>query len=237
MHSNWVAGGARVEGKGPEGEILLCAPKSEATVHDIWFVAGLEGTGSNDFSLEDVFVPTSHTRLRYGATPQRGGALYRQPQALFVANEVSPVAVGIARRALDDMVGLARGTVRGASGMPLIDRSAFLKTLGRAEAKWVSARLTYRAAVQEAWDRAVEDLPFDDALVVTLRSRHTFAVEVCAELVAEIFRYGGGRVLALSNPMQRHYRNLIAATQHLANTEENFELAAQAIVERLDDES
>ena len=234
MHSSWVSGGAKVEGKGPESDILLCAPKSSATVHDTWFVAGLEGTGSNDFSLEDVFVPTAHTRLRSGAQAQRGGALFQQPQSLFVANEITPVAVGIARRALDDMVGLAGGTVRGASGPALIDRAAFLKTVGRAEAKWLAARLTYRSAVQAAWDRSVEGLPFDDGLVAILRSQHTYAVEICTELVADIFRYGGGRVLALDNPMQRHYRNLIAATQHLANTEENYELAAKAIVERMD---
>ncbi|OJX65726.1 MAG: hypothetical protein BGO95_04605 [Micrococcales bacterium 73-13] len=237
MHSSWVAGAARVEGGEPGEEILLCVPKSSATVHDIWFVAGLEGTGSNDFSLEDVFVPASHTRRRADAPPQRGGPLFRQPQSLFVANEITPVAVGIARRALDDIVVLARATVRGATGVPLIDRAAFQKTLGRAEAKWLAARLVYRAAVQEAWDRSVEGLPFDDGIVATLRSRHTFAVETCTELVAEVFRYGGGRVLALNNPMQRHYRNLIAATQHVANTEENYELAAMAIVERSDDES
>ncbi len=114
MHSSWVSGAARVEGRGPEDTILFCAPKSSATVHDTWFVAGLEGTGSDDFSLDDVFVPASHTRLRVDETPKRGGALFRQPQSLFVANEITPVAIGIARRALDDMVGLARNTVRGA---------------------------------------------------------------------------------------------------------------------------
>ena len=140
MHSSWVAGAARVEGGEPGEEILLCVPKSSATVHDIWFVAGLEGTGSNDFSLEDVFVPASHTRRRADAPPQRGGPLFRQPQSLFVANEITPVAVGIARRALDDIVVLARATVRGATGVPLIDRAAFQKTLGRAEAKWLAGR-------------------------------------------------------------------------------------------------
>ena len=37
----------------------------------------------------------------------------------------------------------------------------------------------------------------------------------------------GGRVLALSNPMQHHLRNALAARQHLALSEENYEAAGR----------
>jgi hypothetical protein len=41
-------------------------------------------------------------------------------------------------------------------------------------------------------------------------------------VVVQIIRYGGGRVLALSHPMQRHLRNLLAARQHVYVSEENL---------------
>jgi hypothetical protein len=46
-------------------------------------------------------------------------------------------------------------------------------------------------------------------------------------VVSDLFRYGGGRVLALSNPMQRHLRNALAARQHLALSEEGYEAAGR----------
>ena len=60
-------------------------------------------------------------------------------------------------------------------------------------------------------------------LAVTTAS--VYAVETCADVVSDLFRYGGGRVLALANPMQRHLRNVLAARQHLALSEENYEAA------------
>jgi indole-3-acetate monooxygenase len=49
--------------------------------------------------------------------------------------------------------------------------------------------------------------------------------------VSDLFRYGGGRVLALSNPMQRHLRNVLAARQHLALSEENYEAAGRFLLQ------
>jgi hypothetical protein len=48
---------------------------------------------------------------------------------------------------------------------------------------------------------------------------------------ATLFRYGGARVLALSNPMQRHLRNSLAARQHVALSEEHYETAGRYLLE------
>jgi indole-3-acetate monooxygenase len=39
-------------------------PKSNARMTEIWHVIGLKGTGSNKFSVEDLFVPQRHTATR-----------------------------------------------------------------------------------------------------------------------------------------------------------------------------
>jgi alkylation response protein AidB-like acyl-CoA dehydrogenase len=50
-------------------------------------------------------------------------------------------------------------------------------------------------------------------------------------VVSDLFQYGGGRALALSNPMQRHLRNALAARQHLALSEENYEAAGRYLLQ------
>ncbi|HVW18458.1 MAG TPA: acyl-CoA dehydrogenase family protein [Solirubrobacteraceae bacterium] len=230
-HADWVIGGAVPEGGGPADALWVCVPIGEATIHDNWHVAGLQGTGSNDVSVEDVLVPAELAVRAVGEPPKRGGPLYEQPPMVFVGNELGPVAVGIARRAVDDMIALASGTARKAAGSRLSDRVAFHKALGRAEARIASARALQREAVVLGRDSTRAGL-LDDGVVATVMARVTLTLETCLETVAELFRYGGGRVLALDHPLQRHYRNALAAAQHVYVTEENFEAAGRALLDR-----
>jgi indole-3-acetate monooxygenase len=222
-HSEWLAGGCAIAGR--DGALLAAVvPKSEATLHDTWYAAGLQGTGSGDFSLSEVFVPAARTVDLLQASALRGGSLFRLDPLLFVSNELSPVVVGVARRAVDDMVALAASTARGA-GAALSERAAFHKSLSRAECRLRAVGLLYRTAVAETWAAGAG---MSEAFRTGVRAQHTFVVEECADLVGDIFRYGGGRVLALSHPMQRHLRNLTAAAQHVYVTDENYELAGRA---------
>ena len=69
LHSERVVGGCLVTRGGElqarsDGSIDYCAvflPRDEVTVHDMWFTTGLAGTSSNDYSVDDVFVPAHHT--------------------------------------------------------------------------------------------------------------------------------------------------------------------------------
>lgn len=226
-HADWLVGGCRVAGR--EGaQILVVVPKSEATRHDTWYVAGLQGTGSGDFSLHEVFVPGGRAFDWFGTPASRGGDLFKQARALFVSNELSPVVVGVARRAIDDMYALAGATDRRLSGVRVSDRAAFHKDISRAECRLRAMRLLYRDTVEECWTAARTGAEPDATFVPRQLAQHTLVAEECMELVAQIIRYGGGRVLALDHPMQRHLRNLIAARQHVYVSEENYEQAAKA---------
>lgn len=231
-HSNWVLGAAKVEGlpeESPGSEIVFVAEKDSATVYDNWHVAGLQGSGSSDFSLEGVFIPEDLTHDRRSGRRSRGGPLFRQEGILFVGNEVPAVCVGIATRAIDDMVAMADQSRR-IGGASLGERPVFHKELGQAKTKVAAARLFYRDAIGSAFDAACAGLAVPDDIQRAAAVAQPFVAETCFDVVADLFRYGGGRVLALSNPMQRHLRNLLAARQHIAATEEHYEMSGRALV-------
>lgn len=227
-HADWVVGGCMVEGEG--GPRFVTVPRAQATLHDTWHVAGLQGTGSDDMSLEAEFVPEAQTIDWAEAPARRGGALYRQPKALFVGNELSPVALGIARRALADMVEMAGGTSRSAGGHVLGDRAVFQRELGRGAARLAAVGALSREAVEEAFALGRSGDEPSPGVVERILAQHTYVVEVCAEVVGDLFRYGGGRALSLSNRMQRHLRNLLAVRQHVYISEESYELAGRAML-------
>jgi alkylation response protein AidB-like acyl-CoA dehydrogenase len=210
--------------------IVFLVPKDQAEVIDNWHVAGLQGTGSLDFSLDGVFVPAEMT-YRLGAPAVRGGDLFRLGMPAFVSNEVPPLAVGLARRALDDMTELAMHTARFPGGPTVSERAVFHKELGRAETRIKAARAVHREAMAQAWETAVAGTVPGEEIQLAVTTASIYAVETCTDVVSDLFRYGGGRVLSLSNPMQRHLRNVLAARQHIALSEEHYEAAGRFLLQ------
>jgi indole-3-acetate monooxygenase len=230
VHASWIIGAFRAEGEpaAHEGQpiVVFVLPKDQAEVIDNWQVAGLQGTGSMDFLVDGQFVPQDMT-YELGAAAVRGGDLFRLGMPAFVSNEVPPFCLGMARRALDDTTALAAHTTRWAGGAKLSERAVFLKELGRAEVKVKAARLAHRDAVTQVWATAREGTAPPESQQLALTIASVFAVETCAEVISDLFRYGGGRVLSLSNSMQRHLRNALAARQHIAVSEEFYEAAGR----------
>jgi len=223
-HADWlIAGFAPADSE--RGQVAV-VPKADVEVIDTWRVAGLQGTGSPDFRMDEVFVPAELTFPRSGGTG-RPGALYRQEEHVFLSNEVPPLCVGLARRALDDMTELAGGTARFPGGATLGERAVFHKELGRAETKIRAARLVHREAVAAAWAAALAGTDAPDSVHAALTAASIFAVETSAEVIADLFRYGGGRVLSLAHPMQRYLRNALGARQHIGVSEEFYETAGR----------
>jgi indole-3-acetate monooxygenase len=210
--------------------MVFTVPKAQAEVIDNWHVAGLQGTGSLDFSVDGVFIPEELT-YDLGSPAVRGGDLFRLGMPAFVSNEVPPFAIGLARRALDDMIELSTHTARFPGGPTVSERAVFHKELGRAETRIRAARAVHREAMAAAWESAVAGATPGEELQLAATTASVYAVETCADVVSDLFRYGGGRVLALTNPMQRHLRNVLAARQHLALSEESYETAGRFLLQ------
>jgi alkylation response protein AidB-like acyl-CoA dehydrogenase len=242
LHSDWLIGAFSVPsadagsgrqaslGAGLGPMVVFACPKAAATLIDNWHVAGLQGTGSLDWSVTGLAVPASRC-YELGIPAVRGGDLFRLGMPAFVSNELPPLAIGLARRALDDMTELATRTARFPGGPAVSDRAVFHSELGRAEVKLNAARLVHRDAMAACWSAAESGDTPPAGLQVAVTTASVWAVETCAEIVTGLFRYGGGRVLALASPMQRHLRNVLAARQHLALSEEHYEAAGRLRLE------
>jgi hypothetical protein len=58
-----------------------------------------------------------------------------------------------------------------------------------------------------------------------------FAVETCAEVIADLFRFGGSRMLSLSGLLQRQLRDVLGARQHIGVSEQFYEIAGRLRVQ------
>lgn len=231
-HSQWVSAQTRISetGNGSNATKLLNVvfPTSEAEIHDNWHAAGLKGTGSNDFSVKDLFVPREFTLDRGAAEPKRGGAIYRLGMPGFVAVEHAAFAFGLGNTALNAIIELAQSKQRGYNHpVSLAARPTFQRAIGEGGLRLRAARALVVEILEEVWAAVSSGMAPDPRMQVEMRSSATLATDVAADVITQAFRFGGGAGLYLSSPLQRCLRDINAAAQHLMVSESIYETQGQ----------
>jgi alkylation response protein AidB-like acyl-CoA dehydrogenase len=233
-HSRWVSATARGFGGGEEmlKRYTVVFPTAAVHIHDNWQVAGLQGTGSCDFSAADLFVPAAFAWDSDLARPYRGGPLYGLSLPGFVANEHAALAVGIARRALNTLVEIAESTQRGL-GLKvslLASRPTVQRAIARADLQLRAARALAIEVFEEVWAVVAAGGVVTPRMHCDTRGVATFATEVALDVTESAFRYAGGRALFLSHALQRCWRDMNAAAQHVVVSDVAYENHGQFLL-------
>ena len=232
-HSQWLSAGARVvtEEPGHPRMLRVVMPTHRVKIHDNWQVMGLRGTGSCDFSAEDLFVPENFAWDAASTEPKRGGALYRLGRPAFVTNEHSAFALGVGRRALDAVTELAASKVRGYNSSSLVaDRPAFQRALGESDLRLRAARALNVEILEEAWQSVCNGKTPEPQLQARMRSCAAYTTEVAVDVVSQAFRYGGGSALFLSSILQQCFRDINAGAQHQMVSDRAYENHGQFLL-------
>jgi alkylation response protein AidB-like acyl-CoA dehydrogenase len=235
-HATWVftsavvlpPGGARPDG--PPEMISIAVPASAVTIEDTWYSAGLRGSGSAHYRIDDLFVADDFVCPFPGAPPRRGGPLYRLPLVAFLAPAHIGFALGAARRALDEIAALAGSKTRLWTQALLRDHAPLRMDLGRAEAKLGAARAYSREVADLMWSAAKDARPLSPSDWSSVRLAATYVTDIAAEVVGVAYRHGGGSALYDSSPLQRYFRDINAATQHVAASDDAYDLAGRVLL-------
>jgi indole-3-acetate monooxygenase len=232
-HAQWVTATARVVRDGTTLPALrrVVMPVADVQIHDNWQVMGLQGTGSCDFSVTDLFVPERFSWDAQRAHPQRGGPLYRLGMPAFVANEHVAFALGVGRRALDTLLASAQSKQRGYGQVStLAARPAVQRALGEGELRLRAARALAIESYEKAWATVCAGQLLPPRLQAELRSVATFATDVAVDVTTQAFRYSGGTALYVTNVLQRCLRDINAAAQHLMVSDTAYENYGQFLL-------
>ena len=219
QNADWVLAGSMVidpeqpaDAK-PRAHMCL-VPKDAIEFLDTWHSTGLRGTGSTDFKLTDHRVPSAHiVGLEVRKMPDT--PLFQFPNFTLLALGIGAVSMGIARAALDEFVDLAQQKKRISSSSTIAERSHTQMQIATAEAKLRSARAFYYDSVEQAWERAMAGDIVDVDQRRNLRLATTHAVMASAEVVDCAYNLAGGVSVYQSSNLQRHFRDIHVATQHI----------------------
>jgi indole-3-acetate monooxygenase len=205
-------------------------PKSSARMNDIWHVIGLRGTGSDRFSVEDLFVPQRHTATRDDDTRREQGLLYRFSSLQLYAAGFAGVAMGIARGTLDAFVALAHDKVPFRSGSTLRDNHLIQSQVAQAEARLSATRAFLLGSLQEitAEVERAGHITFDQRMTIRLAS--TFAIHQSLQVVDTAYHAAGSTAIFEANPFERRFRDIHTVSQQLQGRQEHFETVGQYLL-------
>jgi 3-hydroxy-9,10-secoandrosta-1,3,5(10)-triene-9,17-dione monooxygenase len=224
-HCAWVFLGAIVPDDGYRTFLL---PRPDYRIEDTWQSMGLQGTGSNDIVVEDVFVPEYRTHrqmdgflVQNPGNAVNTGAYYKIPWGQLFCRTVSNPAIGATRAAL-------RLFLHGAQNRSSNDPT---KLAGDTHTQEIAARADMaieemQALLDRALARMVEcvedgrEIPMDER--VRFRFEASRIIEKSVATVGELFANAGGRSVFLGSPIQQRFLDVNTARAHVANNPTGF---------------
>ena len=214
--ADWVGAGTLAGEDGGEIRFVLM-PASDVQTKGNWDVLGLEATASWDYAVSDVWVPESATFDFFAPVRQRGGPGFDLGVLCLTAAGHAGVALGIGRRALDELIAIARDKHRMGAATPLRESDRFVGELATLESRYRSAAAwvaeAFRAADEEATTAAEDERPVDQEVVTVARQATVHATREIADIVRHCYLLSGTSGLR-AGPLERAFRDIHAATQH-----------------------
>jgi alkylation response protein AidB-like acyl-CoA dehydrogenase len=222
QESAWMLGSFQILDDGqprrrPDGGSLYWRgvfPRSEAKVVDgSWDVAGLRGTGSFDWKVQNVFLPERRTMVHAGVPLDNQwdrwpGITYALPSQAWVGPHHSSVITGIARAGIDALIALAvEKTPRGRTGM-LCENPQVQDAVGRADAILNAGRIYRSAMIAELWKTIASGNETTLEQRARCRLASTYAADSAREAMDLVYRHGGSTSFKRESRLAECWRDL-----------------------------
>jgi alkylation response protein AidB-like acyl-CoA dehydrogenase len=214
-HADWVISGAfryrdGAPEPGPNGiphaSTLLVVPRSDVEVVDTWHTTGLAGSGSCDYTITDVFVPTERT---FTFVDVHGTGVLAHPEVHM--RNMPGVPLGTARATLDYATQAAIAAGR-------LDDYRTQITLADCEADFAATRHGVYGALRRqhevlAAGGSLDDLTPLERAALPLSRRHAF--RTARSIVTRLYDLAQTSAIYRPSPLDRWLRDTTTMCQHI----------------------
>jgi alkylation response protein AidB-like acyl-CoA dehydrogenase len=221
MHSTWLIPGVLCD---DDQEMRFFAlPIEQAEVHDIWHMSGMSGTGSNDFTLDDVFVPDDrmmsipdlYNGVAPGASIHPDEPVIQTPMMVLLMLGAAIVLIGQARTCVERLrERMTQRVLMYQTGGKQSESSISQMRLGRLQLQVEQAELFLRSNVSNLMEKR-------DAGTVTLEVRAATAARMAMvatqgrDIIREVSDAAGTSSHRYENPIQRSLRDANVLASHM----------------------
>jgi alkylation response protein AidB-like acyl-CoA dehydrogenase len=224
QEASWMLGSFQVLGddsqprRHPNGGSLywrgVFARSEVEIVPGSWDVAGLRGTGSFDWTVENVFLPERRTMPQVGIPLENQwsrwpGVTYALPVQCWVGPHHSAVITGIARAGIDALIELAGGkTPRGRTGALLCENTQVQDAVGRADAILNAGRVYRSAMITELWNTVAAGNETTLEQRARCRLAAVYSADNAREAMDLMYRAGGSTSFKRESRLAECWRDL-----------------------------
>jgi alkylation response protein AidB-like acyl-CoA dehydrogenase len=222
LEAAWMLGSFQIlddgnKRRGPDGGALYWRgvfPRADTTIiPGTWEVAGMRGTGSLDWAVEDLFVPARRTAIHATAQVENEwsrwpGITYALPAHAWLGPHHSAVITGIARAGIDALIDLAGAkTPRGRTGL-LRDNPQTQDAVGRADAILNAGRAYRSAMIAELWNTLAAGKETSREQRARCRLASVYATDSAREAMDLMYRLGGSTSFRAESRLAACWRDL-----------------------------
>ncbi|HJS85537.1 MAG TPA: hypothetical protein VJ779_08750 [Acetobacteraceae bacterium] len=236
-HATWLGAHCPIfdagatQGRASDGtpiERTMLFPREAARIDDVWRVLGLRGTGSDTYSVEDLFVADAYSVERDNVAERREeGLLYRFTTTNIYASGFGAVALGIARGMMDDFVSLASAKTPALTQTALRDSTAVQWLIGVSDARLRAARTLLIATLERAQAGAAARGHLTMRDRVDIRQAATFAIYESREVVNALWHQAGATAIFDTGPFERRFRDMNTVSQQAQGRASHLETVGQ----------
>ncbi|MDP7702117.1 acyl-CoA dehydrogenase family protein [Mycobacterium sp. TY815] len=190
-------------------------PRDQVTIKDNWHVQGLKGTGSYDYSADNLFVPDVRTYPTFTRQPHRGNspAAHMGIVPLGAAGHAS-WALGVAKSMLDDVRDLAATKCREGDDTGLAGRPTFQRGFAHHVAAWRAAYLLVVDAFTAAEAAVADGLKLTAGQRADMRAAAVYATDVARRCAEWAHLSVGASAILEETRIERAFRDIYTGTQH-----------------------
>lgn len=208
-------------------------PAAEAKFTDVWHVMGLRATGSDNYSVEGLFVPQGRSFVLDGQPhPSQQGVLYRFPITLVYGAGFAGVALGLGRGLLESFIELAKAKVPQKQSKTLRDSPVIQVLVAQAQAKLASARMYLWRTLEEieAESLAGGQGPLTADQRMRIRLAATNGIHQAKEAADIAYRAAGSTAIFENDAFERRFRDIHAVTQQIQARHTQLETVGQYLL-------
>jgi 3-hydroxy-9,10-secoandrosta-1,3,5(10)-triene-9,17-dione monooxygenase len=226
QHCTWALLGGIIP---EEGYRTFLVPIKDYQIVDTWNSMGLQGTGSNDIVVDDVFVPDYRThKMMDGFNCTNPGqsvndaALFNLPWAQLFIRVVSSPAIGASKEALRLYKEATCGGQHSADTSKQASDIATIERIASAANKIDEME----SVLYRNFDELVADVEAGEQTSIERRAHFRYqaslVIEKSMDIIDSLFSSAGGRSVFQGSEIQQRFLDVHTARAHVANNPSNF---------------
>ncbi|CAA0126179.1 Flavin-dependent monooxygenase, oxygenase subunit HsaA [Halioglobus japonicus] len=229
-HCQWVFLGAVIPTEEApwdmENYSTFLLPRDDYSIEQNWDVVGLQGTGSHDIVVENVFVPEHRVhRMREDRTGEKHRSkapLYRLPFMQVFARAVCNASLGAVEGVLENYIEVAKTRIAGP--VPMKDDPSAKKVAADAKAAIEYMKLM----MFTSFDTLMEAARTDNEVPVIQRALFRYetskVADQCLALSSRMLKAAGSGAIRNNSAMLSQHQDIFASQAHIANISEPFSI-------------